>query len=267
MFDFRMNFYLFLSIWDYYVLEIILGGTRLVGDDRTSKFSFLLAPPAYRAMAAASSYTTQDITSLRAAALLTLRSRPKSRRLPRRTSLEKPDDTSSIASTRKAPASPELDYGSDDASENGNNPQIQTEQEEEAGEKEEGEISDDETRRIAQPSSSGMDIDSEPLSDPNSIPNRDTNVATSVLNEIKQPFGPVEPSPFTSGLSPGSIAPGPMDAEERSVQGPFISGSIPASSHLFQSPYPRMGSMNTPPGLSYVNAEYVRPSLKSKTLI
>ncbi|KIJ53497.1 hypothetical protein M422DRAFT_25373 [Sphaerobolus stellatus SS14] len=109
----------------------------------------------------------KDISSLRAAALLTLKSRSKPRQLQvqqpgLRPSTDHVDDNSSVASTKRAAPSPELDYGSDDGMEDAEG---STEEEEaHGGEKEEGEISEDEAppaKNLGGPAP--MDVDEEPL--------------------------------------------------------------------------------------------------------
>ncbi|KAF8527572.1 hypothetical protein BU17DRAFT_81778 [Hysterangium stoloniferum] len=114
-------------------------------------------------MASATSSAAPDVSSLRAAALLTLKSKRRPRRAPlaqvRRTSPDRPDDGSSVTATRRGPPSPELNYGSDEGLADAEG---STEEDEPlGGEKEEGEISDDE---IAPPKDTvPMDIDTEPL--------------------------------------------------------------------------------------------------------
>ncbi|GJJ13382.1 hypothetical protein Clacol_007635 [Clathrus columnatus] len=191
-------------------------------------------------MASASSFVTQDISSLRAAALLTLKPRSKSRPLPRRTSPEHPDDTSSIASTLRAPPSPELDYGSDDAS--GDAQKTPVNEEKKEGEKEEGEISDDETHRVVKPNLSMADIDNEPLPGLTSILNYDTNG-----NALSGFNGSIKPSGTLGSRLSTSSNPQPLDAEN-STFGLIPSSSMPSSLFL--------------PSSFKVDAEHVRPSLR-----
>lgn len=184
-------------------------------------------------MASALSYTTQDISSLRAAALLTLKSRLKPRRLVRHTSLENADDTSSIASTRRAAPSPELDYGSDDIP--ATDTTVQVDQEKKAGEKEEGEISDDETQQVTKSSFSMMDIDNEPLPGLNSIVENGSKTNVS----------------FDSG-----------SAGQSNLAKSRLSVSQPPPSK--QSPISDLQSLYTQ-RLANVDAEHARPSLESKS--
>ena len=88
---------------------------------------------------------------------MTLKSKIKSRYHPP----SQPDDTSSLASTRKAPPSPELNYGSDDRMADADE-SIEGDERGE-GEKEEGEISEDDTSAAVKTSPTLMDIDDEPL--------------------------------------------------------------------------------------------------------
>lgn len=112
-------------------------------------------------MASASPSISQDASSLRAAALLTLKSKGKPRyHLPSRVDRPSPDDASSVASTRRATPSPDLNYGSDDGIADAEG---STEEEELEGEKEEGEISDDDAGAAVKLSPQPMDIDDGPL--------------------------------------------------------------------------------------------------------
>lgn len=196
-------------------------------------FSFAFISLNIYLMASASSYTTQDISTLRAAALLTLKSRLKPRRLARHPSLENPDDTSSIASTRRAAPSPELDYGSDDTPPT--DTAVQVDQEKKAGEKEEGEISDDETQQVTKSSFSMMDIDNEPLPGLNSI----------VENSSK-----TNASSDSGGAGPSNLA-----QSRTSVSKPPPSKQSPISD--FRSPYIQSSAS--------VDTKHARPSLESKS--
>jgi hypothetical protein len=113
-------------------------------------------------MASAPPSISQDASSLRAAALLTLKSKTKPRyHPPSRVDRPSPDVASSVASTRRAAPSPELNYGSDDGLADAEG----STEEEGEGEKEEGEISDDDAGAGAgvKAFSMLMDIDNEPL--------------------------------------------------------------------------------------------------------
>ncbi|KAF8514787.1 hypothetical protein JB92DRAFT_119895 [Gautieria morchelliformis] len=111
-------------------------------------------------MASAPPSISQDASSLRAAALLTLKSKTKPRyHPPSRVDRPSPDDASSVASTRRAAQSPELNYGSDDGLADAEG----STEEDGEGEKEEGEISDDEAGAGVKASPMLMDIDNEPL--------------------------------------------------------------------------------------------------------
>ena len=108
-------------------------------------------------MASAPPSISQDASSLRAAALLTLKSKTRPRyQLPSHG--DRPDDASSVASTRRAAPSPELNYGSEDGIAD-----VEGSMEEEMdGEKEEGEISDDDAGTAVK-ASTLMDVDDGPL--------------------------------------------------------------------------------------------------------
>ncbi|KAF8585104.1 hypothetical protein K439DRAFT_1081471 [Ramaria rubella] len=112
-------------------------------------------------MASITAPVSQDASSLRAAALLTIRSKARPRYQSSgedRPPQDHLDDASSVASTRRIAPSPELNYGSDDGLADAEG----STEEEEEGEKEEGEISDDDVTP-AKTSPITMDVDNEPL--------------------------------------------------------------------------------------------------------
>lgn len=152
-----------------------------------------------------------DVSSLRAAALLTLRSKSHPR-LPiapgKRTLPDYPDDISSVASTRHVLPSLELDYGSDDGIEDAGG----STEEENSGEKEEGEISEDEAPPKPPPTSvMAMNIDEEPLPGlMSSIDHRKTDSDFDSTQSLRK-------QPSSSTLPSGNTANNPMTSFTHSL--------------------------------------------------
>ena len=200
----------------------------------------------------------QDISSLRDAALKTLRSRPKAKPPPTqqsglRPSPGYPDDNSSVASTKGAPPSPVLDYGSEDGLADAEG---STEEDEPVeGEKEEGEISEDEAPQPSKPPALpvSMDVDNEPLPGlMSSLHYNDNRSQPPPMPTTRKP-SPIPPSPNVHIPSP-SVRSVPSPAPFR-----FASSSSTVSDSRSRIPdrLP-MSQRPTPPPLTSNN--HVFPS-------
>jgi hypothetical protein len=183
-------------------------------------------------MTSASPSISQDASSLRAAALLTLKSKAKPRyHLPPRADRPSPDDASSVASTRRATPSPELDYGSDDGIADAEG---STEEDEVEGEKEEGEISDDDTGAAAKTSPTLMDIDGGPLpglasSSVGVKPPEDTSGQHRNHASPPMTFTPTAPKAVTHSTSVNSNSSVPKVSIVMSGQPSTASGTLPTA--------------------------------------
>lgn len=172
-------------------------------------------------MAMTSSSIAQDVSSLRAAALLTLKSKAKPRNHPP-SQAPFQDDTSSVAPIQRAPPSPVLNYGSDDGMPVDGNESTEGDDGDDGteGEKEEGEISDDDTGAAAKAPPMLMDIDDQPLPGLNasSINVTDSEDADALTHDGQK-------SPTTS-LAPATSK-APTDTHSNSaLSGPAKSSAV-----------------------------------------